>query len=686
MRGGILAGSVLLIAIVGYSVLRAAGIGPFASLITSGELDDQGVIIVTTFENLTEESDLGSTVSEALRIDLSQSTAVRLMDRSAIKSSFERMGLNPDTLLSASLGLQVAQREGVKAIVEGEVSSIGEAFQITARLLSAESGEQLAGFRESAANAAETLPAIDRLSANLRQEIGESLVDIRGNPPLDQVSTSSLEALRHYTKANDLQLVERLADAIDEAERAIELDSLFGMAYRKAAVLRQNAGLNWDRADSLRKRAYDLRHRMTERERLTTEGTVYYYGAGDIDQDRERAAQAYEQMLEKWPDDQTALNNLGLLRNGQERFEEAAELFRRALELGDSQFRRSAFVNNILRQGKFEEFEREADRYDELYPESAYMPTLRRHHAYSLDRLDEAARWNAVVDSIYRADNDHTTLPDPSRRISLLLVQGRYEEATALSNAWIAGPEFQPFLDRMNFPDSLRHVGPLMMQSQIPQAMGDATGDYSEYDSLDAILDEAFQNDDRNFVEDGKLTGWFGYGVYDLFRDKRFEEADSLMAHVDSLVATGMEFRSDNSEQNYRRTRAYIDGMLGRDPDSATQRLHDAIRQKFYRFDYDWIGEIWDLAGNSEKAIEAYTSYVTGIDYTMGGSDGGRGALIHFRLGELHEQQGNIDLAITHYGKMIERWKDADEILQPQVTEARRRVDQLLDRKAQESN
>ena len=96
---------------------------------------------------------------------------------------------------------EVAIRTGAKAVVVGRAEPVAGQYVVTLRLISAETGDDLAAFRETAASQNELLPALDRASKELRRRIGESLKNVRASPPMQQVTTASLPALLKYTQA-----------------------------------------------------------------------------------------------------------------------------------------------------------------------------------------------------------------------------------------------------------------------------------------------------------------------------------------------------------------------------------------------------------------------------------------------------------------------------------------------------
>jgi hypothetical protein len=139
------------------------------------------------------------------------------------------MRVPADTGLSAELARDLAQREGIKAIVTGTVAPLSAGYVISARLIVAQSGEPLVTAQETVDGASDLIAATDRLSRKLREKVGESLKDIRGDPPLAQVTTSSLEALKKYAegvRANDVEI--NFRKAVTLLNEAIKIDSMFG--------------------------------------------------------------------------------------------------------------------------------------------------------------------------------------------------------------------------------------------------------------------------------------------------------------------------------------------------------------------------------------------------------------------------------------------------------------------------
>src|SRR2546430_2349906 len=334
--------------------VRVATLFGFAAL---GVLAQRDRLVLADFENRTADSTLGPSLTEALRVDLAQSGAIRLLDAAAVGQALGRMGRQPGGPLDLALARELAQREGAKAVVHGQIDPLGRGYVVSAELVSAADGAALVSVRENAQDDGAIIAAVDRLSHRLRERIGESLKTIRASDPLEQVTTRSLEALRKYSQGV------RASDAVDMAraaallEEAIALDTTFAMANRKLAVVLSNAGGAQSRIAAAATQAFRHRDRLTPFERDLAE--AYYYTSVEYDPAKTEAA--YRAALEQQPENGVALNNLALLFNERRRFAEAESLTTLGLTVAPTQW--ALYINAMQAQiarGKFDDAARTA--------------------------------------------------------------------------------------------------------------------------------------------------------------------------------------------------------------------------------------------------------------------------------------------------------------------------------------
>jgi len=386
LLGGLGAFTLLGVSIFAYFVMWSTGIGPMGSLAAQGVFEDREPVVLADFATTTGDPGIGRLVTEALRVDLVESSALSVVPESYLADAKRRMDLPADAPVTPEVGREIAVRDGINALITGEVGALGGGFVLTASLLEARSGDVLAAFRETAATEVDILASIDKLSERIREKAGESLRVIRRGESLEEVTTSSLEALEAYSEAVALHARGREQEAIALLEAALELDPDFGMAWRKLGVVLRNSSGDPNRADQAVRRAFELRDRMTETERWLAE--AFYFTYAEVDE--QRALQAYERVLATNPDEPTALNNLaiGLPTTAIAR---SIELLERAVDGPGATF--VAYQNLVL----------------------SY---------WSTGRLEEA---NALAERLTTRFPDNPVAYD--RRADLLTMQGRFAEA-----------------------------------------------------------------------------------------------------------------------------------------------------------------------------------------------------------------------------------------------------------------
>jgi tetratricopeptide (TPR) repeat protein len=321
LLGGGAAFGVLILLTAGYAGSRVAGVGPFATLLGAGVLADQEVLVLAEFDERGTGAGMGRTVTEAVRVDLGQSGRVKLLEGERVREALARMGRAPDEPLKAELARELAIREGVKAVVAGEVATAGTGYLLVARVMAAEDGATLVAVRETAASDAELIGAIDRLSRGLRERIGEPLRTLAARPPLSQTTTSSLEALRLYARAVPLTR-EDPARALPLLEEAVTLDPAFVAAWFQVALALEQTGAPTSAIRAALARGAEHLDRLTGVERYIFQGAYQ----GRVEGDYEGQLRTYETMLELYPDHPMARINMASVLTTAGESERAATL------------------------------------------------------------------------------------------------------------------------------------------------------------------------------------------------------------------------------------------------------------------------------------------------------------------------------------------------------------------------
>ncbi|GMQ82872.1 MAG: hypothetical protein BMS9Abin05_2338 [Rhodothermia bacterium] len=654
-RGGVLAMSAFGIVTATYMILRALGIGAFATLLTAGILQDDDFIIVAQFENRTDQESLGKTLTTAFKIDLSQSTAITVVERTTEVELLRLMERDPETAITIDLALEMAERQGAKAVIAGELGSVGSGYLLSVRMNSVDDGATIVQLREEAADDTELLATVDRLSRALRKKIGESLRSVRGSPPLAQVTTSSLEALRSFGISLDLQALGKMHESELELSRTVELDSMFAMAWFDYGAAVINQGQDPPRAIEYFLKAYELRGRLSERERLHVTSAYHVFSTRDDD----AAVSALQAVIDQYPFDMRALSNLGYVFSSSRRHAEAIELFRRALQLVPNANAYNNLILSLASLGHFEELRAELVELKQNLPDSPVILVAELRSAIAMENYERA---RLVADSMRSVRDDQLIRLEGLVALSMIhVVRGQLQTARGFLQDLMR--------EQLLEGDSLgaNQVGLLGIVTEFAAA--------GDEESARRSLEEHLR---RFPIGSSESEPFPNQLLAELYLDLNEIEAAEASS---SLPGLGRPLDEWLPPMNAARIVLVREGA-----DAGIPALIAAYDQNWCdRCGLDLIGLAYDEAGSYPDAIESYERYVSLPDPLAHVFQGiVRVAPVHFRLGELYEETNDIDKAIEHYSQFAELWEKADPELQPQVAEARRRIEALLDRLARE--
>ncbi|MEO8635737.1 MAG: protein kinase [Gemmatimonadales bacterium] len=652
-RGGLLAFSGLTVATVAYMAMRLLGIGPVGTLLAAGSLSARDRIVVADFVNRTSDSTLGASIAEAFRIDLGQSRLVGVFDQAAVKDGLQRMGRAPGTTLDPAVARELAQREGAKAYVAGDVASVGSGYVLTARLLAAADGAELVALRETAGGGGDLIAAIDRLSKKLRGKIGDPLKSLRAAEPLEQVTTASLDALRLYTEAQ--HDMDRGQDqfALTKLQEAVAIDSGFAMAWRKLAVVRFNNSAARSAIQEAATRAFQHRDRLPELERHLTDA-YYYYSVTD---DNGRAETAYRAVLERKPDDITSLNNLSLVLMRGRRWAAAETLLTRAL-MADS-LRSSPYVNLVevmARQGRPAEAAAINERMDRVLPRAHDIAA-----GYRMNLAAMAGAWDSAegyARELERLATRGGSLPwSINAQAAFAIIRGRVGEGrTQIGRGERAEQEENP-----------------AAAVQYAVYRGDLEAEYGAGSRVavrnleQALLAHPLEKiavADRPYLS---LANFFSYrGAPDqarrLLEEYAANDSAARLPTRGNMVARAWLLVA---EKKFPEALSLL--RMAQDSSSCPQCSSY------------FLAEAFDLAGQPDSAVIYWERAVAvPAEWERFWDDVTSLPRAYQRLGEVYEAKGNRAKALDYYGRFVELWRDADPSLQPRVTDIKQRIARLV--------
>ena len=262
-------------------------------------LTDKDTIALADFTNTTGDTVFDDTLKQALAVGLGQSPFLNILSEDKVRKTLQEMTHSPDDRLTRDLAREVCERAGSKAYLSGSIATLGTQYVIGLEALSCASGEVLAREQVTASGKEQVLPVLGRAASKLRNELGESLSSVQKfDVPMEEATTSSLEALKALTLGQKAFNEKGDADAIPFVKRAVELDPNFALAYSYLAGNYVN--LNQPSlAAAYAKKAFDLRDRATEVEKFALASFYYLVATGDL----EKSGQVLEMWKRVYPRD-----------------------------------------------------------------------------------------------------------------------------------------------------------------------------------------------------------------------------------------------------------------------------------------------------------------------------------------------------------------------------------------------
>jgi eukaryotic-like serine/threonine-protein kinase len=597
------------------------------------QLTDKDVIVIADFANTTGDPVFDTTLKEALAVDLEQSPFLNVLSDRRLSETLKLMGRTPDQRITRDLGREVCMRTGSKALLAGSIASLGSHYAIVLKAVTCQTDDLLGAAQAEAESREKILPTLGEAAATLRGKLGESLASVeKFDKPLDEATTPSLEALQAYTEGARLAREKGDTDALPLLKRAVELDPNFARAYASLGIRYNNLGQATRAIENVR-RAYELRDRVSEREKYYISCTYFTLVTGEL----EKAIQQYELWIRDYPRDYVAETNLGVNYFIMGQVERAAAVTRQALRLEPA---------NIL-------------GYNNLG--LAYL---------SMNRLDEAK--STFDEALARK------LDGPFLRQSIYYLDFLRKDAPGMQEqfAWAMGKPGTEDILMSAESDTQADYGHLQKSRQL-SAQAEESAERNDSKETAAFW---HGNEALREVEFGSFAEGLKQGreALDLApgRDVRVEAALALarggdVATAEKLVdALNQEFPLDTLMQNYwiPTVRAAI----------ALQRHDSAKAIAILRASVPY-----ELAAPPPFSGTMYPVYLLGESYLRLGSDSGDGelaaaafqkildhpgvivnfpliSLSHLGLGRARALSGDAARARTAYQDFFALWKDAD--------------------------
>ncbi len=339
-------------AVVAVAIVAVASAAVFLYFNRATALTEKDTILLADFVNTTGDPVFDLTLRQALAVQLGQTPFLNIYPDDRIQETLRLMNRKPDERITKDVAREICERNGIKAMLLGSIVSLGNNYVITLEALNSRTSEALAREQIEAAGKEQVLGKLGEAATKLRGKLGESLQTIeKFDASVEQATTSSLEALKAFSIGQQLQMVGKTNESIPFHKRAIELDPNFASAYKNLGEAYFFTGQR-DRAAEPFTKAFELRERVSEREKFNITARYYQHVVGDVD----KTLETLELWKQTYPRQWNPRFDLASYYNDVGQHEKAVEEAQEAIRLNlHGLLPYSQLVNAFEKLNRFEE-------------------------------------------------------------------------------------------------------------------------------------------------------------------------------------------------------------------------------------------------------------------------------------------------------------------------------------------
>ena len=611
--------------LVGAPIVIAALVGGFFLYrsITTPALTAKDSVVLASVVNRTGDAMFDDTLGDALALQLRQSPFLNVVPDQQVQATLRQMAREPMTPITEDVGREICQRAGAKALLGGTIAMLGSAYVVTLDAQDCVEGRVFAEEQVQATSKETVLAALGTAVSAFREKLGETLASVqRYDTKIEQATTPSLEALKAYSQGSRSRRTSGDFDSVPFFKHAIELDPEFAIAYARLGTVYANLSQP-DEARKMTAKAYQLRNKVSEAERLYIEARYFT----TVEPDYQKALDTYRVWLGTYPNDYTALANSALLLRQRGENEEALRNQEAATRIAPDQ--PSAWANlgdSYLSMGRFDAAKKALETALKLQDSAGAHITL-----FVIGTLTgDQALADAQVEAMR---GKHEEAGMVGVRIQAATYRGRIKEAAVLATEW---------QERMDAASRRQQTGEGICVLAINEA-------------LVGLVDQAKARVAAALEEELLLPGSL---------DERLVVAavtrDGALAR-ELLPQAIAEFRKDNSKnpQAARAERAlqalaeFAEGKPAEaiallEPVTFDQQSSEAV-------------SIWTIA---QMQMKNWTAALKGLEFMTSEKQrqglSAHAAFAYASLARVQMELGQKEDARKSYQKFFDLWKDAD--------------------------
>ncbi|UCE40384.1 MAG: protein kinase [Candidatus Aminicenantes bacterium] len=653
---------------------------------------DKPSLAVMYFENNTGDNNLDhwrKALAELLIADLSQSQHLVVLSRDRLFNILTEMNLTEASSYSFSDLKEIAKKGGVENVLQGTFAQAGENFRLDIMLQDSSTGKLIGSENIEGKGQESFFSMVDELTKRIKKNFKITSESIASDIDRDigEITTSSPEAYKYYIEASKFFDAGDYRQAIKLYETATAVDAEFASAYRSMAMAYYNIGY-YAEGDKFVQKAFELSDRVSDRELYRNKAEFYRISEKTYD----LSIEAYNKLLELYPDDESGLNNLALLYEEIEEYDKAIELYILAVQGESSDFLSTTNLAAIYRSmGLFDEAKNVLEDYLRNYEDNASLRgTMASIHLdegnydLALQEIEKASILNPTHHRNFRNKGDilfcRGDMSNAEREYKKLL-----SESNPISNAFGYGRLARFYFNLGRIEDAIIHGESFVKHAQkMGQKFWEGIFSLATGNFLLSVkyYQEALEKISTAQKIAAELEDW------NLERRALFSKGRALVMMGSSIEAQKVaeeleELCQKSLNKRIIRLHHHLEGMIDLENgnyDSAIESIKKALSldPDNYKPNLDLLGMAYYRSGNLDKAITEYEKIIN----CPSGIRTYEGVYVKsfYMLGNIYEEQGNTAKAVENYEKFLDLWKDADPGL-PEVDDARTRLIKMRERK-----
>jgi serine/threonine protein kinase/tetratricopeptide (TPR) repeat protein len=610
-----------LTALAAVGILGLVTAGLYWRSTRAAKLTDKDSIVLADFTNTTGDPVFDGTLRQGLTTQLNQSPFLRILSDQQVAEQLTYIGQPANARLTSQLSRQICERTASAAVIEGSIASLGNQYVVGLKAVNCRTGDSLASEQETGDGKELVLKALSTASGRLRSALGESLATVQKyDVPLSQATTPSLEALKNFSLAREAAHRGQDLEGISYFKRAIELDPNFALAYSLMGVSYDNLG-EGERGFENIKKAFALRDRTSERERLQIEG-YYYEDTGEID----KALESFGILAKTYPNYYIGFHESGYNLSRLGRFDEAIPQLQEAIRVNPNAASYGVLAFAFLSSERTDEAKATFDHALSHNFESARFPL----YFWAFLAGDEGLMRQQLDWAAGKPDFEPPLLDNQSATEAF---HGRLRRAREYSSRAIESAKQSHLMGSA--------ATYLLNSAFYEQAFGNGA---KGRENVAAALAIASDFGNRSYAALLLARGGDSGGAQQITADLEKKWPASMPLHLDTVpcVQSSIQLRQDN-------------------PAKAVEFLQPAAA---YDFAFFGAGHVPYLRGEAFLALrkpdEAAAEFQKLLNHRGTVLNSPLGALAHLGLARASAMAGDTARARTAYQDFFALWKDAD--------------------------